>query len=107
PAVNGTHLAARGVSVKSNGIQATVCNLGTVNLTSFPIRITVNGVNKDLDVPEVYMAGKCQVKTWGFDVWGLTYTPGSTYTATVVTDPNNIYNEINELDNAASVIGTP
>lgn len=107
PAVNGLHLAARSILLKSNGVQVTVCNLGTTNLNSFPIRITVNGNSKDFDVPEAYQAGKCQAKTWGYESWGLTYVAGNTYSATAVTDPNDIYKEVSELDNAASVIGTP
>ncbi len=107
PAVNGYHLAVRSVLVKSTGIQGTFCNLGTLAMTSFPVRVIVNGNSKDLDVPGAYEAGKCQTKTWTFDTWGLTYAPGVTYAVSANTDPNNIYRELSELDNIATVVGIP
>jgi peptidoglycan hydrolase-like protein with peptidoglycan-binding domain len=107
PAVTGYHLAVRSILVKSSGVQGTFCNLGTIDLPTFPIRIAVNGTIRDLDVPGAYGAGKCQTTTWTFDNWGLTYSPGTTYSVSATTDPGNIYREISELDNVASVIGIP
>lgn len=107
PALPGVHLSVRGVSPKTNGIQSTLCNLGTVDLTSFPVRVTVNGSSKVLDVPDAYKAGKCTTANWTYDMFGLIYTPNTVYTVTVTTDPNNAYAETNELDNTATVVGTP
>lgn len=107
PAVAGLHLAVRSLSVKSTGIQGTFCNLGTMALQNFPVRITVNGTAKDLDVPGAYAPGKCQTTAWPYETWGSSYVAGTTYSATAITDPNNIYREITELDNIASVIGIP
>ena len=107
PALPGYHLAVRGISVKSTGVQATLCNLGTVNMTSFPIAIKLDGTNKNFDVPEVYAAGKCVTKNWTYDNWGVTYTPGISHTVTLVADPNNQFNETDEFDGIATAIGTP
>ncbi len=107
PALPGAHLSVRSVILKSTGVQATFCNLGTVTLTSFPVNIVLNGVTKSFDIPEAYAAGKCQPKQWTYDTWGLTYTPGTVYSATVSVDPNNVIQETNEFDNVATVVGTP
>jgi len=106
PALPGYHLAVRGVTIKSTGIQATLCNLGTVNMTSFPIAIKLDGTVKNFDVSEVYTAGKCVTKNFTYDNWGGTYTAGSTHTATITADPSNIYNETNEFDGVATTLGT-
>ncbi len=106
-AISGVHLSVRHVELKANGFQGTFCNLGTVDLTSYPVLVTVNGKAQNFDVPEAYKAGKCQVVTWGYDKWGLAYTPGAQFTASVVVDPNNIYQETNEFDNSATIVGTP
>lgn len=106
-AITGAHLSVRSIILKSTGIQATFCNLGTINLTSFPVRVTVNGVPKSFDISGSYQAGKCSPMTWTYDNWGLTYTPGMVFTVNVQVDPNNAIQEINEFDNAATVVGTP
>jgi hypothetical protein len=106
PALPGYHLAVRGVTLKSAGIQATLCNLGTVNMTSFPIAIKLDGVSKNFDVPEVYTAGKCVTKNFTYDNWGGNYTAGSTHTVTLTADPNNIFNETDEFDGVATALGT-
>ena len=107
PSLPGAHLAVRGILLKSTGLQAIFCNLGTVNLTSFPVRITVNSSTDDFDVPEVYQAGKCYSKQWTFDKWGISYKSGVIYNATVKVDPDNTYVETNKFDNVASVVGIP
>lgn len=107
PVLPGAHLAVRSVLLKTTGVQGTFCNLGTVDLTSYPVRVTVNGTSKDFDVPSIYGAGKCAPMTWTYDNWGLTYKSGMSYAATVLVDPNNAYKELNEFDNAATVVGTP
>ncbi len=107
PALPGIHLSVRSILLKTNGLQATFCNLGTQVLTSFPVQITVNGTAKTFDVSEVYAPGKCIPKTYTYDNWGITYAPATSYSAIVTVDPKNIYNETNEFDNVASVIGTP
>ncbi len=106
PSVSGYHLSVRSMLLKSTGLQATFCNLGTQDLTSFPVNITVNGVTKTFDIPEVYKAGKCQPKQWTYDNWNITYTPGMTFNATISVDPNNTYKETNEFDNVATAVGT-
>ncbi|MBX4189966.1 peptidoglycan-binding protein [Candidatus Parcubacteria bacterium] len=107
PAITGTHLAVRSILMKNTGIQITACNLGTTNLPSYPVKITVNGISKDLDVPGAYASGKCAPIAWPYSTWNLTYTPDTVYNVTVISDPNNIFNEVNEYDNAATVIGIP
>ncbi len=107
PALSGAHLSVRSVLLKTTGLQATFCNLGTQDLASFPIQIIVNGTSKTFDISEVYSAGKCVSKTWTYDNWGITHIKGTSYSAMVTVDPNNIYKETNEFDNVASVIGTP
>jgi hypothetical protein len=107
PALPGAHLSVRSVILKNTGLQATFCNLGTQDLTSFPVQITLNGISKNFDIPEVYKSGKCQPKTWTYDNWGISYTSGTIYSAIVKVDPSNVYAETNEFDNVASVIGTP
>jgi hypothetical protein len=107
PALPGYHLAVRGVSIKSTGVQATVCNLGTINMTSFPIAIKFDGTSKNFDVPEVYAAGKCVTKNFTYDNWGATSTAGVAHSVTIIADPNNIFNETDEFDGIATTIGTP
>lgn len=108
PAITGVHLAVRTLSLKSTGLQATFCNLGTKNVSSYPVVITVNGTSKNFDISSAYTSGQCPVMQWTYDNWGLVYTAGSTYSASVVVDPNHIYQTQgdDELDNVASVIGT-
>ncbi len=106
PAVAGYHLSVRGVQIKSNGLQATFCNLGDQDLTSYPVRVTINGIVKDLDVPGAYMHGKCQSVTWTYNTWNISPAPGALISASINVDPDNIYKESNEFDNAASVTGT-
>ncbi len=107
PVLPGAHLSVRSVLLKSTGVQATFCNLGSTVLTSFPVRIVVNGTSKDFDVPEAYATSKCVPKTFTWDNWGITYMPGMSFVAKVTTDPDNKIVETNEFDNVASVIGTP
>jgi hypothetical protein len=106
PAVPGYHLSVRSMLLKSGGLQATFCNLGTQSLTSFPVNITVNGTTKSFDIPEVYPSGKCQAKQWTYDNWGIVYQSGMIFTATISVDPNNTYKETNEFDNVATAVGT-
>jgi len=106
-AINGAHLSVRSIVLKVTGIQATFCNLGTVNVSSFPVRVTVNGTTKDFDIPGAYQSGKCSPMTWMYNAWNITYTPNTVYTVNVQVDPNNVIQEINEFDNSAVVVGTP
>lgn len=107
PAIPGIHLSVRSVLLKNSGVQATFCNLGTVDVTSYPVNVTVNGTMKSFDIPGAYKHGSCQSMTWTYDNWGATYTPGTTYAVSVVVDPNYTYKDQNEFDNVATVIGTP
>lgn len=107
PALLGVHLSVRSIIPKTSGVQSTLCNLGTIDLRAFPVRVTINGNSKVVDVPEAYGAGKCATVNWNYADYNLTYTPNTVYTVTVTTDPNNLYNEVNELDNTATVVGTP
>ena len=107
PALPGAHLAVRSLLLKSAGLQATFCNLGTVNLPNFPVRVTMNGISKDFDVSEVYGAGKCYPKQWAYDNWGISYKSGATYNAVVSVDPDDTYQETNKFDNVATVVGAP
>ncbi len=106
-AITGAHLSVRSAVVKTNGVQATFCNLGTVNLTSFPVRVTVNGTPKDFDIATGYKTGTCVPVTWNYSNWGLAYVPGTVYTVTIQVDPNNAIQETNEFDNSATVVGMP
>ncbi len=107
PALLGIHLSVRSITLKTSGIQSTLCNLGTIDLRAFPVKVTVNGTSRIVDIPDAYGAGKCSTVNWNYSDYGLTYTPNTVYTVTVTTDPNNLYNEVNELDNTAVVVGTP
>ena len=106
-AINGAHLSVRSIILKSAGVQATFCNLGTTNVTSFPVRVSVNGTPKDFDISGAYNSGKCTPMTWPFSTWNTAYAASTTYTVNVQVDPNNIIQEINEFDNAATVVGMP
>ncbi len=107
PTLPGAHLSVRSVLVKTTGVQATLCNLGTTDLTTFPIRVTINGMSKDFDPSPVRQKGVCMAISWTYDNWGISYVPGTSYAVSVQVDPNNIINEVNEFDNAATAIGTP
>ncbi len=108
PAIAGAHLSVRHVELKATGFQGTFCNLGTVTLTSFPVQVTMNNsTTTNFDVPGAYQPGQCSVITWGYDKWGLTYTPGAQYTASVTVDASNTYKGVNEFDNSAVIVGTP
>ncbi|MBX4211642.1 MAG: hypothetical protein KW806_02520 [Candidatus Yanofskybacteria bacterium] len=106
PVLNGLHLAVRSLLLKSTGVQATLCNLGNADVTKFPVKVTVNGNAQDLDVPQAYKKGVCAPVTFPYSTWGITFTPGTLYSASVLVDPNNIYSEVNEFDNSAAVVGT-
>lgn len=106
-AITGAHLSVRSIILKSTGVQATFCNLGSVTLTAFPVRLTANGMSKDFDIPGAYKPGQCSPMSWSYSVWGLTYTPGTVYTVNVQVDPNNSIQEVNEFDNSATIVGTP
>ena len=45
--------------------------------------------------------------SWPYTQWGIPPTPGTTYTATILLDPNNTYQETNKYDDAATITGTP
>jgi hypothetical protein len=108
PAIQGAHLSVRGVGIKSSGIQGTLCNLGTNDLAAYPVRVTVNGVSKDVDASGVHIHGQCQSVTWTYDMFNLPLMPasGTVINATINVDPNNTIQETNEFDNAATVVGT-
>lgn len=109
PAVQGVHLAVRGLIFKNGIIQATFCNIGTMDLTKFPVNIVLNNMERDFDIAEVHKSGKCYSANWAFDIWGIKYTPGTIYTAVVLVgkglseDPE--YKNINEFNNAAAISG--
>ena len=107
PVFFGPSLAVRSISIKTSGIQGTFCNVGTIDLKSFPVSISVNGASSTLDVPNAYIHGTCATPTWPYSTWGITYATGTTYSVSVVVNPNDMYNEVDTSDNAASVIGTP
>jgi peptidoglycan hydrolase-like protein with peptidoglycan-binding domain len=108
PAFQGVHLSVRGMFIKSNGIQSTVCNLGTVDLTSYPVLVAVNGTSTIVDVPAAYKHGQCPTVTWTYDKFGLPALPpsGTVINATVTVDPNLTYKDLNELDNSATITGS-
>ena len=106
PAVTGYQLAVRGITIKSTGLQATFCNLGTQDTTSFPVMITLNGTSMTLDVATAYKHSTCQPMTWSYSTWNFSGAPGATVSATVNVDPNNVYHDTNVFDNSASIVGT-
>ncbi len=106
PSIQGAHLSVRGISIKSSGLQATLCNLGTSDLTNYPVRITVNGTSKDVDAAGVHTHGQCQAITWTWDMFGLAPSAGTIITGTVNVDPNNAIQETNEFDNSAVIVGS-
>jgi len=111
PAVQGAHLAVRNPLLRTNGVQATFCNLGTVSLNTFPVRITLSNSmatsTKNFDVAEVHAPGGCKAKIFTYDNFGITYTPNTTYSANFAVDADNTIQETNKFDNSASVIGIP
>jgi len=107
PSIPGAHLSVRSVLIKTTGVQATLCNLGTSDLITFPVRVSVNGVGKDFDIGAVYKKGICVPVNWTYDNFGTSYMAGTAYTVSVQVDPNNVINETNEFDNTATAIGTP
>ncbi len=112
PVLPGAHLSVRSVLLKSTGLQATFCNLGTVVLNSFPVSVKLGALGaasttKSFDIAGAYQPGKCVPMNWTYDNWGVAFVPGTAYTATVSVDPTNTYVETNEFDNVATVIGTP
>ncbi len=107
PSVPGAHLTVRSVLIKTTGIQATLCNLGTSDLATFPVRVTVNGVSKDFDATMAHQKGVCVPVNWTYDNFGLSYTQNTSYSVSVTTDPNNLISEVNEYDNTATAIGAP
>jgi peptidoglycan hydrolase-like protein with peptidoglycan-binding domain len=107
PAISGAHLAVRGLILTSTGVQATFCNQGTNDLTNFPTRVNINGITKDFDIVEVHPKATCKNRLFAWSDLGISYVSGTTYTATVKVDPDNVINEVNEFDNAATVVGKP
>lgn len=111
PAISGVHISVRGISIKSSGLQGTVCNLGTNDLNSYPVRVTVNGVSKDVDVPDVHTHGLCKTIIWTYDMFGLvgSSTPvvGTVINGSINVDPNNVINDTtNKFDNSAAIVGS-
>lgn len=108
PVVKGPSVGVRGLALRSNGIQGTFCNAGTVDLTSFPVSITVNGSSTLVDVLGAYKHGTCTTMTWPYSNWIANYATGTVISATVLADPQGLYvGDVDKLDNAASVVGTP
>jgi hypothetical protein len=106
PAVSGYQLAVRGITIKSTGLQGTFCNIGSSDTTSFPVSVTLNGVSQTLDVANAYKHGTCQTVTWPYSAWNFAGAPGTSVSATVNIDPNNVYHDANVFDNSASIVGT-
>lgn len=86
PAVQGLSLSIRSLVFKNGSLQATFCNMGTKDVSNFFAHISLNGVEKDFDVPDAHASGKCDAVTWPFADWDLTFTPGMRYTAVVIVD---------------------
>ncbi|MGA2417674.1 MAG: peptidoglycan-binding domain-containing protein [Candidatus Staskawiczbacteria bacterium] len=107
PSLTGVSMAVRSAILKSSGLQATFCNSGTQALTSFPVQITMNGNTQMVDVSGAYTPGSCPTVSYPYSTWGLTYTPGTTYSVVITIDPNNVDKDPDKFDNVASVIGTP
>jgi hypothetical protein len=106
PVIQGAHLSVRGITIKSNGLQGTLCNLGTTDLATYPVRVTVNGTSKDIDVPGVHTHGQCQTVTWTYDMFNMTPNSGTVIAGIINVDPNNVIQETNEFDNSATIVGT-
>jgi hypothetical protein len=107
PAIQGAHLSVRGIALKSAGVQATLCNLGTSDLATYPVRVTVNGTSNDVDVAAAHAHGQCTSVTWPFSSFGIVNPiAGTIINATVNVDPNNLIQESNEFDNSATVAGS-
>ena len=106
PAVQGAHLSVRGISIKSTGVQGTLCNLGSSDLPAYPVRVTVNGVSKDVDVAALHTHGQCVTTTWTYDMFNIAPVAGAIITSTVNIDPLNVIQETNEYDNSATIVGS-
>jgi len=107
PTISGAHLSVRSVLIRTIGIQSTLCNLGSDDLGTFPVRVTVNGTYRDFDISSAYKKGVCTPVTWPYATFNLSYAPNTVYTVMIQVDPNNIIKETNEFDNSAVAIGMP
>ena len=92
--------------LKDTGMQVTFCNLGTTALTSFPVRVALNGVSQNFDIVNAYQPAKCVAMNWPYSTWGINLVSGAQYSATVTVDPYNAIQETNEFDNVATIAGT-
>jgi hypothetical protein len=108
PALQGMSLSVRSLVLKNNTIQATFCNMGTKDVTNFPVDVILNGVEKNFDIINAHKSGKCTSTNWNFDNWGIKYSAGTLYTAVIIinNDSNSSDKEnFNEFNNAAAITG--
>ncbi len=105
PAIPGAHLSVRSLLLKTTGLQATFCNLGTVQLTKFPVRIVINGMIRNFDIQQAYTPGACQTMNWTYDTWSIGVVPGMQFNVKATVDPDNTISETNEFDNVATIFG--
>ncbi len=83
-------LISQNLLLNNDGVSATFCNKGD-DVDAFPIRIRLNGINRDFDITGAHAQGTCATASWPYSTWGLSYDPGSLFTAVTLIDPFGIY----------------
>jgi hypothetical protein len=109
PALQGMSLSVKSLLFKSNNsIQATFCNMGTEDVSNFPVRAVLNDIEKDFNITGALKSGKCNSSKWNFDSWGIKYSAGTLYKAVFIIDKNlndSDNKNLNEFSNAAAITG--
>ncbi|MEK7621865.1 MAG: Ser-Thr-rich GPI-anchored membrane family protein [Patescibacteria group bacterium] len=95
---DGIDLAVTSFTMDADGPKAVLCNLGSKSIPTFPGEVAVNGMSV-LFPNIVYHAdnpGACLTHQWPGYSWPA---DDGTYRASIVVDPDNIYQESNESNN--------
>ncbi len=84
-------LKVQNIALDQRGVTGTFCNNSNAAIPVFPVRLRLNGINRDFSVTNATNAGACETQTVPYSAWGLSYDSGSTYGVTAILDPNATY----------------
>ncbi len=105
PAVKGIHRSVRSLTLKQSGIQATLCNLGSMNVDTFNIRIRLNGEEKLFNISNLNKSGQCMTKNFSYDNWNVHLYKDTTFDVQLIIERDNLSN-ISEFSSSASIRGS-
>lgn len=85
------NLAVDNIILNKTNIIARFCNKGKTDVSSFPVRIILNGINRDFNILSAKKAGSCYTHNFNYATWGLEYSSQLTYNVIVLIDPHGAF----------------